>query len=155
MQPRRSASTRRAASVSESVQSIFSVQPIQVGIFAEANYLTYKTGNITVGSEKNPPMYSGYAVDYRSVELPVGINYYMNLDRNNRLFVKAAFVPYIIRSGSHIDFSDSYREEVLRLSHTMFGIGYNYRSLGMEFDYYPDQRYADIYKRSSIWYKLP
>lgn len=129
---------------------IFPFNRYKWAFFAEANYLTYKTGNITVGNEKNPPMYSGYAIDYRSVELPVGINYYMNLDRNNRLFVKAAFVPYIIRSGSHIDFSDSYREEFSASSHTMFGIGYNYRSLGMEFDYYtPTNVTQNIYRRSS------
>lgn len=119
-------------------------------VFAEANFLAYKTDNVSVGNEINPPLYNGYAVDYKSIEFPIGLNYYINLDKNNRLFVKAAYVPYVILSESYISFSESYRNEFSASSHMFFGIGYNYRKLGAEFKYYtPTNITQNIFKRGS------
>ncbi|MDD2497916.1 MAG: hypothetical protein PHY90_07295 [Desulfitobacteriaceae bacterium] len=129
---------------------IFPFNRYKWSVFAEANYMTYKTNNVTVGSEINPPLYTGHAIDYKSVEFPVGIKYYVNLDKNNRLFVKAAFVPYAILSESYIAFSESYREKFSSSSHLLFGFGYNYRALEMEFRYYtPTDITQNIYKRGS------
>jgi len=119
-------------------------------VFAEANYLAYKTDNVSVGNEINPPLYNGYAVDYKSIEFPIGLNYYINLDKNNRLFVKAAYVPFIILSDSYIAFSDSHRSDFSASSHLFFGVGYNFHNIAVEFKYYtPTNVTQNIYKRGS------
>jgi len=129
---------------------IFPFNRYKWSAFVEANYLAYKTNNVTVGSEINPPSYTGHAIDLKSIEFPVGIKYHVNLDKNNRLFVKAAYVPYAILSESYIAFSNSYRENFSSSSHLLFGLGYNYRALEMEFRYYtPTDITQNIYNRGS------
>lgn len=129
---------------------VFPFNRYKWSIFAEANYLTYKSNNVTVGGEVNPPLYSGYAVDFTAIEFPIGLKYNMNLDKNNRLYVKAAFVPYTIMSDSYISFSDSYSEKFTPSSHMLFGVGYNYRALAMEFRYFTATNITqNIYNRSS------
>jgi hypothetical protein len=129
---------------------VFPFNRYKWSLFVEANWLTYKSNNVTVGGEVNPPLYAGYAVELATIELPIGIKYNMNLDKNNRLFVKTAFVPYSIMSESYISFTDSYNEKFTSSSHLLFGIGYNYRSLSMECRYYtPTNVTQNIIKRSS------
>lgn len=129
---------------------IFPFNRYEWSVFAEANYLIYKTSNVAAGSEINPSLYRGYAIDFKSIEFPVGLKYYVNLDKNNRLFVKAAYVPYAILSRSYIAFSESHREKFSASSHLLFGLGYNYRNLGVEFRYYtPTDITQNIYKRGS------
>jgi len=129
---------------------VFPYNRYKWGVFAEANYLAYKTDNVIIGNEMDPLLYTGYAIDYMSVEFPIGLTYYMNLDKNNRLFVKAAYVPYIILSESYIAFSNSYREEFSASSHLFFGFGYNFRNIALEFKYYtPTNVTQNIYKRGS------
>lgn len=69
----------------------------------------------------------------------MGITYYMHLNKNHRVYLKRAFVSHIILSGSHIEFSSDNRQDFSSSSHLLFGVGYNYRSLGLEFRYYTSQ----------------
>ncbi len=134
---------------------IFPYNRYKWGIFAEANYLTYKTETIFVGEEMNPPLYTGYAIDYKSIEFPIGLTYYIHLDKNNRLFAKAAYVPYMILSESYIAFSESYRSNFSASSHLFFGLGYNYRNLALECKYYtPTNITQNIYKRGSDLHRI-
>ncbi|NLO71643.1 MAG: hypothetical protein GX102_12025 [Porphyromonadaceae bacterium] len=133
---------------SAELEYLFSFNKYKWGLFAEANYYKYftdKTDNISYETE-----YLGYVIDYKTIEFPVGITHYMNLDEKNRLFVRAAFVPHIILEGSHIEFSDVYHSEFSTASRLFFGGGYNYDRLAAEFRYYTKQNITmNIFKRSS------
>ena len=132
------------------IEYIFPYNRYQLGIFVEASYQAYKSGNVSVSNEINPPMYDDYMIDYQSIEFPFGLIYHLNLDKNNRFFAKAAFVPHIIFSSSYIAFNATEKNKFSSHSPLSFGLGYNHRRLGIEFKYYtPANITQNIYKRGS------
>ncbi len=118
------------------------------GFFAEANYYTYFSDQYT--SSSLTLAQGGSVVDYKTIEFPVGITHYMNLNKDHRLFVRAAFAPHLILKDSHIAFTDIYHSGFSTASRVMFGAGYNYKRAAMEFRYYTPQNLTmNLFKRSS------
>jgi len=117
-------------------------------IFAESNFYSYYSDKIE--NEPNPALFNDQVVDYKTIEVPIGITHYMNIDENNRLFIRCAFVPHFIFDDSYIAFSDVYHSDFSPSSRLLFGSGYNYKRLGLEFRYYSNQNITmNIYKRNS------
>ncbi len=119
-------------------------------IFAEGNYLSYGTDEISVGDELSPTLYDEYDIDYKSLEIPVGIAHYMHLNKNQRFFIRGAYVPHFILSDSYITFNAGHKYQFSPSSRLLIGAGYNYRDLAVEFRYYSPQNITqNIYKRNS------
>lgn len=118
------------------------------GLFAESNFYAYQTDQVLV--QPNQPTYENNGVDYKTIEFPMGVTHYMNLNKHHRLFVRTAFVPHIILKDSYIAFGGTNRSEFSPSSRVLFGGGYNYKRISLEFRYYTNQNLTmNIYRRSS------
>ena len=116
-------------------------------LFAESNYYSYQTDYSDNALNSD---HDGYVVDYKTIEFPLGITYYLNINSNHRFFVRGAFVPHLILSSSYILFHSPYQYKFAPSSRMMFSVGYNYRRLAMEYRYYTTQDITqNLYKMGS------
>lgn len=119
-------------------------------IFAESNYLSYNTDQISLSDTQNAALYDEYSINYKTIEIPFGVNYNINLNQKQRLYVKAGFAPHFIFSDSHIAFLKTHKENFSSSSRFLLGLGYNFHNLGVELRYYTPQNITqNIYKRGS------
>ena len=118
------------------VEYIFPFNNYRWSVFAEANYLSYTPKTLLFDNILNPDSYDGYSLDYKSIDFPIGINYYIHLNPNNRIFIRGAFAPHIILSDSYISFTEARKNDFSTSSRLLFGAGYNFRNFGIEFRYY-------------------
>ncbi len=66
-------------------------------------------------------------VDHSSLEIPIGIRYYVFLNKTAKIFINAAFVKNIIgKSKFNFDDGDQILESSAR-SNYLFGVGYNFK----------------------------
>ena len=120
-------------------------------VFAGANYMSYATDKLSLDDGVNSSMFDGYATDYKTVEAPIGIGININMNQNQRLYLKAAFAPHFILGGSYITFNNgANKDEFSVASRFLFGVGYSFRNVGLEFNYYTPQNLTqNKYKRAS------
>lgn len=94
-------------------------------IFAEPTYQYYK-------AEKDFVVYQGQAsenirtrsIDYKSIEIPIGIRYYLFLNDKSKLFINAAYnVDFEMNSNIYYDFQSLKTSSASNFS---FGAGYKY-----------------------------
>lgn len=94
-------------------------------IFAEPTYQYYK-------AEKDFVVYQGQAsenirtrsIDYKSIEIPIGIRYYLFLSDKSKLFINAAYnVDFEMNSNIYYDFQSLKTSSASNFS---FGAGYKY-----------------------------
>ncbi len=115
--------------------------------FVESNYYSYKSD---YSDNVFNLLHDGYIVDYKTVELPIGITYYLNVNQRQRLFLRGAFVPDFVLSGSYIAFHSETHYSFAPTSRTLFCIGYNYGQISAELRYYSGQNITqNTYKRGS------
>lgn len=127
---------------------LFPFNKYKWGLFAETNFYLYYSDYVE--STSHPTEHDGYVIDYKTVEFPVGITYYLNITEDHRLFVRAAFVPHLILKNSYIAFSNVYHSDFSSATRLFIGAGYNYKRVGAEFRYYSNQNITmNIYKRNS------
>ena len=119
----------------------------KLSFFAETNYYSYETkysDNVFNSSHE------GYIIDYKTIEFPFGITYYLNINQNQKLFLRGAFVPNFIMASSYIAFHADSHYSFASASRLLLGIGYNYRRINAEIRYYSNQNITqNIYKRGS------
>ena len=121
-------------------------------IFAESNFYSYHT---VYSDNTFNSLHDGYIIDYKTIEVPIGVNYYLNINQNQRLFLRVAFVPNFILGSSYIAFHSDAHYDFSPASRILFGVGYNYRRLGLEFRYYSTQNITqNIYKRGSAFSQI-
>ncbi|OVE57413.1 tRNA modification GTPase [Chryseobacterium mucoviscidosis] len=96
-------------------------------LFAEPTYQYYKT-------EKESTIYQGQpfeaksirSVDYKSIEIPLGVRHYFFLNDKSKIFINAAYIIDIeMKSNIRYDYS------TLKISsgnNFAFGVGYNYNN---------------------------
>lgn len=108
-------------------------------IFAEANYLSYKTDQLSLDNKQSATLYDGYFINYKTIEIPVGLSYNLNLNRNQRFYMKAAIAPHIILKESEIAFNENNRKILSSSSRLLVGLGYSFRNVGVELRYYTPQ----------------
>lgn len=125
------------------------------GVFTEANYLSYETDQLVFDDKVDPALSDAYTINYKSIEIPVGLSHNINLNKNQRIFFKAAYVPHFILGTSYITFNASHKEKFSTSSRLLMGVGYNFQNLGIEFRYYtPLNITQNIYKRGSNFSQL-
>ena len=116
------------------------------GFFTEANYLSYETDQKVVAD-----LYEEYKIDYKSIEIPVGINYNININKNQKIYIKAAIVPHFIFGSSYILFNEGgTKNKFAPSSKFLFGLGYSFHNVGLELRYYTSENITEnLYKRGS------
>ena len=115
-------------------------------VFTEANYLTYATDKV----DSDDPLFKLYEIDYKTIEFPIGfgINFYGN--KNHRFYLRAAFAPHYILGSSYISIYENEKTDLSVASRFLFGVGYNYKNLGIDFKYYTPQNLTqNIFQRGS------
>ena len=65
-------------------------------------------------------------VDYKSIELPLGIRHYLFLNENSKFFVNGSFVFDLINNNSIINFESGTNLEIKTRTNLAFGLGYKY-----------------------------
>lgn len=113
------------------------------GILFEPSYLSYKS-DVTVGSETA-------GIKYSSVELPLGIRYYIYLSDDTRLFLNGFVNPGLaITSGSEIKYSNpefNYTYKIGAAANVAAGAGLDYKKFSIEARFYGKQ---DILKNTEF-----
>lgn len=66
------------------------------------------------------------SVDYKSIELPVGIRHYFFLNDNAKIFLNGSFIAILSNNGSIIDFESERDLEIRTENNFAFGLGYKY-----------------------------
>ncbi|WP_109851544.1 outer membrane beta-barrel protein [Aquimarina sp. AU58] len=64
-------------------------------------------------------------VDYKSLEIPIGIRHYMFLSENSKLFINSSFA-FVLNLNSNITFEHSEDLDIQAGSNLTFGLGYKY-----------------------------
>ena len=132
----------------------------KLSLFAESNYYSYYADYSDNALNSS---HDGYVIDYKTIEVPIGINYYMNINQHHRLFVRGAFVPHYILGQSYISFNAPAHWPLAPSSRMFVGAGYNYRRIGLEFRFYTTQNITmNTYNAGSnlsqtslrVWYTL-
>ena len=115
--------------------------------FAESNLYTYYTSNSENSFNSQT---SGSEIDYKTIEFPLGVNLYMNLNGNNRLFIRGAYVLNSIFDQSYVTFKSNYPYKLSMAPRMYLGAGYNYRRMGLELRFYSKHNITqNLYKRNS------
>lgn len=140
-------SPEKSVGYTAEIEYLFSFNTYKWSFFAESNYYTYNTDYSENGLNSSN---DGYRVDYKTLELPLGINYYMHIGPNHRLFLRGAYVPHYILSSSNITYNSPVSNEFTTSSRMMIGAGYNYRRLSAEIRFYSGLNLTqNLYRRGS------
>ena len=100
-----------------------------LSVFTEANYLTYSTEGVHIKDD-------AYIIDYKFIEFSIGLGYNFYVNKNQRLYLKAAFAPHYILESSYVSLYTNRETDLSPSSNFLLGVGYNYNNLGIEFKYY-------------------
>ncbi len=105
------------------------------GIILEPTYQYYKSKKITDVSNVSGGKFISN-VNYKSIEVPVGIRHYLFLKKNTKLFINASFI-FDLSSNSIIEFdrkdgSNINSLEIKTRNNLAFGFGYNYNKYSLE-----------------------
>lgn len=140
-------STENSPGFGAEAEYILPFNNYNLGIFAESNYYSYYS-DYSVNALNSS--HDGYTIDYKTIEMPVGLTYYMNINKDHRLFVRGAFVPHFIFGSSYITFHAAAHYNLTPSSRMFVGVGYNYKRLELEFRYYSNQNITmNIYNGGS------
>ena len=104
----------------------------QLSLFMESNYQYFSGTHINNDNNKVT------TVDYKAIEMPIGLNYYVVFNSNSRLFFRAAVIPNIVLDDSYITFS-THKEKLDSPVNAYIGIGFNYKRLSIDYRYYTTQ----------------
>lgn len=66
------------------------------------------------------------AVDYKSIELPIGVRHYLFLNENSKLFINGSFIFEISSKNSIINFESVTDLEIKTRNNLAFGLGYKH-----------------------------
>lgn len=73
-----------------------------------------------------------FKVDYKSIEIPVGIRHYLFLNKRSKMFVNASFVFDLSLSGSvsveRFGYTDLIDFDIRTSNNLVFGLGYNWNN---------------------------
>ncbi|MEZ0129310.1 outer membrane beta-barrel protein [Flavobacterium sp. LBUM151] len=67
------------------------------------------------------------AIEYSSIQLPIGLRYYFLLNKNSKIFINAAY-SMDINGKASISFDQNVKNESSSGSNFVFGLGYNFRN---------------------------
>jgi hypothetical protein len=94
----------------------------KLAVIIEPTYQYYNADKILDAATNR-----GVRIKYSSIELPVGLRYYMFLDKNSKIFVNALGVFDAVLGKSKLEYDNTFVTPGLKSSMNMaFGIGYKY-----------------------------
>ncbi|MFZ1808136.1 MAG: tRNA modification GTPase [Cyclobacteriaceae bacterium] len=116
---------------------------------AEPTYQFYKAEKINFGSNAFAPNRLAI-VEYKSIELPIGIRYYIFLNQKSKVFINASYI-FDFDFSSQVGFVNQASTRVVEItsgSSLVYGMGYNFNKKCMI-----EIRYGsrNILKRYSDW----
>lgn len=114
------------------------------GILFEPNFQSYKA-EVAYGTEPT-------TIDYKSVEFPIGLRYYMNSYKESKFFVNALFIPSAaINFDSKIDYY-SHKEiindhplTIETVGNMALGVGYVHKKFSLEARYFTSKNIIKSY----------
>jgi len=116
-------------------------------VFAESNLYSYYTGDSENSFDSQT---TGSVINYKTIEYPLGVNFYLNLNENQRLFLRGAYVFNSLLNQSHVTFKSDYPYELSTAPRLYLGAGFNHKKLGIELRCYSKQNITqNLYKRGS------
>jgi len=134
---------------------IFAFNNHKISVFTEPNYYSYNTDYVDYSLNES---HYGSEIDFKAIEIPIGIKYYMYLNDNNRFFFKIAFVPNFVSNDSYLTYNSDYKWKFENASRLLFGVGYKYKKISCEFHFYSEQDInfsnEEIYRNGSICKQL-
>lgn len=115
-----------------------------LSLFIESSYQYYS------GTYYYPHNPKEITVNYKAIELPVGINYYFHLNKNNHIYARAAAVINFLLKDSYLSlYKDDNRYELNSPVNVYVGIGYNFKRLGIEYRYYTTQNITGLLEKNT------
>lgn len=103
------------------------------GIIIEPTYQYYTSKKTTKSSYYGERLVS---VDYKSIEFPVGLRYYLFLKNKSKLFINASFIFDLSNSKiafNKLDGTNINSLEIEPVTNFAFGLGYNINKYSLEF----------------------
>lgn len=92
-------------------------------------------------------------VDYKSIEIPIGVRHYFFLNEQSKIFINGSFI-FDISSNSIIDFSSGTDLEIKTRNNLAFGIGYKHQDkYSLEFRYHTSREILGDFVSWSSDYK--
>jgi len=125
----------------------------------EPNYQYYKAEkDVNYSYHSSIIRKASFDVDYKSLEIPLGLRHYLFLNNKSKLFVNAAYVIDIPISGDLLERrTEGSKYENLEISNTTnfeFGFGYNYKDkYSVEMRYAPSRDLLTDYPSRNAEYK--
>lgn len=103
-------------------------------IFLEPTYQVFKAKkDIRFSLAPNFIRTDKFEVDYKSIELPIGVRHYFFMNNNSKLFVNGAFISdFSLGSKISVESESVFFNEDLKVSSKInlaFGLGYNYKNI--------------------------
>lgn len=95
----------------------------------EANYFHFKRQEVEV----NPRF--GMGMERKIIEVPVGIKYYIKNNDEHKVFIDAYYNAKInLSSANYAEalYSESFKQELSNISSFSFGLGYQWKNLGIK-----------------------
>ena len=115
-----------------------------LSLFVESSYQYYS------GTFYFPYNPKEITVDYKVIELPIGINYYFHLNKNNHIYARAAAVVNFVLKDSYLSlYEDNNRFELNSPVNIYVGIGYNFKRFGIEYRYYTTQNITGLMEKNT------
>lgn len=131
---------------------VFAFNNHKWSLFAEGNYYSYYSDYSDNSYNNN---HSGYVVDYKTIEIPVGINYYAHLNQQHRIFIKAAVAPHFVLADSGIQFGADVGSECSSSTRSFVALGYSFKRLSCEARFYSTQNLTqNLYNRGSDYKQM-
>jgi len=107
-------------------------------VFVEADYQFYKDTYI------HPYTNIPTSIDYKVIEMPVGISYHIHLNHSNSLFLRAAIIPNIVLDDSYIAFyTPGNKYDLDGPVNAYVGAGYAFKRFAIEYRYYSTQNLTE------------
>ncbi|WP_340064051.1 outer membrane beta-barrel protein [Ascidiimonas aurantiaca] len=116
-------------------------------VIVEPTYQYYK-------SEQQLDEQTNVSVDYKSIELPVGIRHYFFLNENSKLFINGSVVFDLNNESSVIDFDPGTDLDEFKTRNNMaFGVGYKHNDrYSVEFRYFTNRELlGDFFGQTRNW----
>jgi hypothetical protein len=111
-------------------------------LLIEPTYQYFKTEKEPEGLDEQQ-----VEVDYKSIELPLGIRHYFYLDEKSRIFVDASFV-IDFSMNSAIKYELGWEYEINSIGNFAMGLGYKYNKFAAELRYQTSRNLLNGY---SLW----
>jgi len=104
-------------------------------LFIDPNYTSFSTTETQSRKFLTRTFDFEFDVDYKFLELPLGVRHYMFLNNKSKIFLDAGYAVTLGVGDSYIQQNSLISADIQKSSNVFFGVGYSYNSLSAEFRY--------------------